>query len=189
MRARITGVRLFVGIGAATLALALGLPGSGDEPKRSDDKAPGLTLDEKYGKLKGGILKLREADVIALLGPAHSMTRPGQQDKADIELRWQYATRIVVTFKGGKVREVWGTFSEQLPVAKITPENFRKVQPGLTEKEVAAILGDVYAIVTKDGIETGEWGGEDDIKFGFAKDGFMVSHDRPGNSFAPRKKQ
>jgi hypothetical protein len=130
----------------------------GDEPKGPADKTPALTLDEKYEKLKGGILKSTEAEVVALMGPAHSMVRPVKHDKGDIELRWQFATRIVVTYKGGKVSEVWGTFSEHLPVEKVTPANLRKVQPGMTEKEVIDILGDRYAGVGMDGVETGQWG-------------------------------
>jgi hypothetical protein len=172
-----------------TLALAVGspAPSPGDELKRPADKAATLTLDEKYEKLKGGILKSTEADVVALMGPAHSMARPVKHDKADIELRWQFSTRIVVTYKDGKVSEVWGTFSEHLPVEKVTPENLRRVQPGMTEKEVLAILGDRYASVSLDGVDSGQWGAGAEFKVAFSKDGRMVHHERSGNSYGPRK--
>ena len=94
------------------------------------------TLDEKYEKLKGGLGKTTEAEVAALLGPAHNMTRPGKYgDKPDIEMRWLYKTHITVTFKDGKVTAKCGaSFSEYVPVEKVTPENLRRVQPGMTEK-------------------------------------------------------
>jgi hypothetical protein len=188
MRARPSGARaILVAVAAVALCAVAALSSPGDEPKGPADKAPALTLDEKYEKLKGGILKSTEAEVVALMGPAHSMVRPVTHDKADIELRWQFATRIVVIYKGGKVSEVWGTFSEHLPVEKVTPANLRRVQPGMTEKEVIDILGDRYASVGMDGVETGQWGASAEFRVALSKDGRMVHHERSGNSYGPRK--
>jgi hypothetical protein len=188
MRANPAMGRSLVGVFAALVLLAF-VPTltSGEEPKPVVDKAPVLTLDEKYEKLKGGIFKSTEAEVVALMGPAHSMVRPGKQDKADIELRWQFATRIVVTYKGGKVSEVYGTFSEHLPVEEVTPANLRRVQVGMTAKEVMDVLGDRYASVSMDGVETSQWGASASFTVAFTKDGRMVHHERSSNSYEPRQ--
>ena len=183
---RIVSFRVWAVAVAGVFALALTAPSRGDEPKRPAVKSP-LTLDEKYEKLKGGILKSTEAEVVALMGPAHSLVRPVKHDKADIELRWQFSTRIVVTYKGGKVSEVWGTFSEHLPVEKVTPANLRRVQPGMTEMGVIDILGDRYASVGMDGVDTGQWGASAEFKVAFSKDGRQVHHERSGNSYGPRE--
>ena len=104
MRARPSGARaILVAVAAVALCAVAALSSPGDEPKGPADKAPALALDEKYEKLKGGILKSTEAEVVALMGPAHSMVRPVTHDKADIELRWQFATRIVVIGSRGRI--------------------------------------------------------------------------------------
>jgi hypothetical protein len=187
MRRVLNRVCAVVVIGALALVSASITPGHCDEPKRLTEKAPALTLDQKYEKLKDGLLKTTEAEVVALMGPAHNMRRSGQLGNVDIELRWEYATSIKVTFKGGKVSEVWGTFSEYVPVDKLTPENLRRVQPGMTEKEVIAILGNRTAIGTVNDVGTGLWGDTAEIRVSFNKDGRMVQREKWGTNYGPRK--
>jgi hypothetical protein len=124
----------------------------GDEPVQAADKARVAPLDDRYEKVAAGVRKLKEADVVALLGPAQTMKRPVAREPgrppADRELGWEFTTRITVRYKDGKVSEVSGVFSEQLPVERVTPNNFRRIRLGLTRKEVVAILSDRYATLT-----------------------------------------
>lgn len=181
---RVCGVAV---TGALALVSASTTPGHCVEPNRPTEKAPALTLDQKYEKLKGGLGRTTEAEVVALMGPAHNVRRPGQVGKADVELRWEYATSVKVTFKGGKVTEIWGTFSEYVPVEKVTQENLRRVQVGMTEKEVVAILGDRNAIGTVKDVGTGLWGGTAEVRVSFSADGRMAHHEKWGGGYGPSK--
>jgi hypothetical protein len=62
----------------ALLALVAGtlVANAGDEPTRPADKARLAPLDDRYAKIVAGVGKMKEAEVIALLGPAHTMKRP-----------------------------------------------------------------------------------------------------------------
>src|SRR5947209_8130525 len=106
----------------------------GDERKQPVEKAQISPLDERYQKVVAGVLKIKETDVVILLGPAHTMKRPVAKElgrlPADVELGWELTTQITIQYKDGKVREVSGVFAEYLPVERVTPDNFRRVQVG-----------------------------------------------------------
>ena len=178
---------------AAVFALAATFPSarSGDEPKQPADKAGTSSLDERYAKVVAGVRKLKEAEVVALLGPAHTMKRPVPEEKgqpaADRELGWELSTRIIVHYKDGRVKAVSGVFSEYLPVERVTPDTFRRVQVGLTKKEVVEILGETESTVElADGVGD-RWGAAWSIKLGLDKNGLLVHQQRTGSLYAPRK--
>jgi hypothetical protein len=193
MRAMFARVRVLFFAEAAILALVAGSPStnSADEPKPPADKVRIRSLDERYAQVVAGVRKLKEAEVVALLGPAHTMKRPvakkAGQLPADRELSWELTTRITIRYKDGKVSEVVGVFSDFLPVERVTPDTFRRVQVGMTQKEVIEILGDRYATLTVgDGLGD-QWGETYSIQLYFDKDDLLVSQQRTGHSYGSRK--
>lgn len=190
MRTMASVVCVFVVIAVVFTLYGTAPPVRSDEPKQPDAKGGVTPLDERYAKVVASVRKLKEADIVALLGPAHTMKRPvpkqkGQLD-ADRELGWELTTRIIVQYKDGKVRAVSGVFSEYLPVEPVTPGNFRRIQIGLSKQEVVEILGETESTVElADGV--GErWGATWSIKLGFDKDGLLVRQERTGSVYAPR---
>jgi hypothetical protein len=169
----------WVVVGLLGVALAASAQG------QAKDQA--LSLDEKYEKLKAGILKFKEADVVRLFGPPQTLKRPGPL-QADLEMAWEYTTRITVTYKEGKVNSLTGTFSAHLAVERVTPDKFRRVRVGMTEAEVVDVLGGHYAKITIDGVVSGQWGATARILAAFRKDGLLLHHELTGNSYGPQKR-
>jgi hypothetical protein len=174
------------------LAAGSGSTSFGDEPKPPVEKARLSPLDERYQKVVAGVLKIKEADVVILLGPPHTMKRPVAKElgrlPADLELGWELTTQITTQYKDGKVREVSGVFAEYLPVERVTPDNFHRVKVGMTQKEVVDILGDSYATLTVGDGVSNQWGATYSITLYFDKNGLLVSQKRLGHSYGPRKK-
>jgi hypothetical protein len=143
--------------------LALALPGLYAGEPRNDakplpaEKSQLLTVAELNEKLKAGIFKLTEADVVKLLGRPAWMTRPGDAD-SELRMHWKYGTYIFATFKDGKLSEVTGSFSEQLPVERITLENFKRLRVGMTEPQVVEMLGQSNSTTKVDATGTRAWG-------------------------------
>ena len=104
---------------------------------------------ELVERLKKGMDKLTEAEVLALLGPPDSVninTNPSAV--ADIEMRWDDHAEITIDFKiegksAGmeKAVRIVGRFSENLKQKSFSMENFRKLKPGMSHPEVGQILG------------------------------------------------
>jgi hypothetical protein len=194
MRVSSTTIRVVFFAGVAVIALAVGSPSAttGDASKQSTDKTRIPPFDEQYEKVVAGIRKLKEAEVVALLGPAQSMKRPVAKElgrpPADRELGWEWTTLIAVRYKDGKVSEVSGVFSDQLRVDRLTPDNFRRIQVGLTQKQVVDILGDSYGTLTGGDSVEDQWGATRSITLYFDKDGLLVSHKRSDNRYGPRTK-
>lgn len=156
-----------------------------------EDKVRSLTFDDRYAKVVAGMLKLKEAEVVALLGPAHIMKRPAPNEKgqlvAELELGWEFTTRVIVEYQDGKVSSASGVFSEQLPVERVTPNAFRRVRLGQTRKEVVEILGDTESTVPSANGVGDQWGATWSIKLGFDKVGILVRQQRSGRIHAPRQ--
>jgi hypothetical protein len=145
----------------AVLALALPLLSAGerrdDAKHRPAEKSQPLTVAELEKKLQAGIFKVTEADVLKLLGRPAALERPGDAG-SDLKMRWEYATHIFATFKDGKLREVTGSFSEQLPVERITLEHFKRLRVGMTEPQVVEMLGKSNSTNKVDATVTRAWG-------------------------------
>jgi hypothetical protein len=179
-------------VSTALFALALGnqRTSSDEELSPSADKPRIAQLDERYAKVVAGVRKLKEAEVVALIGPAHTMKRPVAtelgQASADLELGWELTTTITIRYTDGKVSEVSGVFAEYLPDERVTPANFHRVRIGMTQKEVVAVLGNRFATLTV-GDEVGDqWGATHSITLRFDKDNLLVSQTRLGQSYGPR---
>jgi hypothetical protein len=118
------------------------------EEKAATSRRPELTA-ELVERLKKGMHKLTEAEVLAMLGHPDSVeifTDPGVV--ADIEMRWEDHTEITIDFKiegksAGmeKAVRIVGRFSENLKEKSFNMENFRKLKPGMSHPEVGQILG------------------------------------------------
>ena len=147
----------------AFAVIALALPCLYAEDRQDDAKhspaakSQPLTVAELKEKLKAGIFKLTEGDVLKLLGRPAGLMRPGDAG-SDLKMRWEYATHIHATFKDGKLSEVTGSFSEQLPVERITPENFKGLRVGMTEPQVVEMLGQSNSTYKDDVTVTRAWG-------------------------------
>jgi hypothetical protein len=118
------------------------------EEKGATSRRPELS-HELVERLKKGMDKLTEAEVLALLGPPDSVninTNPSAV--ADIEMRWDDHAEITIDFKiegksAGmeKAVRIVGRFSENFKQKSFNMENFRKLKPGMSHPEVAQILG------------------------------------------------
>jgi len=161
MHAALAKRRVFQAIAFAVLALALPWLYAGerrDGPKSSPAaKTQPFTVAELVEKLRAGIFKLTEADVLKLLGRPSGLKRPGDAG-SDLRMRWEHATAISAIFKEGKLSEVTGSFSEHLPVERITLDNFKRLRVGMTEAQVVEMLGKSNSM-NKDGTTvTRAWG-------------------------------
>jgi hypothetical protein len=130
-------------------------------------RRPELTA-ELVERLKKGMDKLTEAEVIALLGQPDSVqinTTPGVV--ADIEMTWEDHAEITIDFKDvGKIAgpekavRIVGRFSENFKQKAFNMENFRKLKPGMSHIDVFKILGTLGERVSLDtgkGIMRYEW--------------------------------
>src|SRR5262245_38051279 len=123
--------------GVLLFAALAGLGGlSADEPKQSPAaaKTPS-TATELRAAVRAGMFKLTEDDVVKLLGAPAGVKRPGDAD-ADLAMHWDYASCVQVSFRFGKVIDCSGSFSERLPVDKVTLADFKRLKIGMTEAEV-----------------------------------------------------
>jgi hypothetical protein len=129
------------------IALALVSPGlrAGDEGGEAKRTVPGkdkpATVAELKAKLTVGTFKLTEEEVVELVGQPARVKRPGDAG-SELQMHWEYATYIFATFKDGKLSEVLGAFSENLPVERVTLVNFKRMRVGMSEAEVVDVLGD-----------------------------------------------
>jgi len=130
-------------------------------------RRPELTA-ELVERLKKGMDKLTEAEVIALLGQPDSVqinTTPGVV--ADIEMTWEDHAEITIDFKDvGKIAgpekavRIVGRFSENFKQKAFNMENFRKLKPGMSHIDVFKILGTLGERVSLDtgkGVMRYEW--------------------------------
>jgi len=146
--------------------------GAAGEPKSTvPAKGSTLTVDQILVKLKAGIFKLKEADVLDLLGPPEGLKR--QAGLADLQMNWAYATNIYATFKDGKLTDLTGAFSERLPIERITPANFKRLRLGMTEQEVVAVLGKGNGTSRVGDTVTRPWGRYCRLRVSLRKDGPM----------------
>ena len=124
----------------------LALPGllaadrSEDPTRTPPQKVQPLTVAELEQKLKVGVFKLTESDVIDLLGRPAAVKRPGDAG-SDLQMRWEYGTFIFATFADGKLTELSGGFSESLPIDRVNLSNFKRLRVGMIEPQVVEILG------------------------------------------------
>jgi len=95
---------------------------------------------KNFEKVKSGKGKLTEAEVVAILGPATRVAKPGDVD-VDLEMIWEEKARIWIKFKDDKARDLEGQFSEHLKSKTINLESFKKLKKGMSEKEVEKVIG------------------------------------------------
>jgi hypothetical protein len=166
-RRTLSALAVFLALGAGAAVPAAG-GGAREKPKEE-------AFEQKFEKLKAGILKLKEADVVALFGPAGELTRPGHLD-SDLQMQWDYSTRIWVTFQDGKVREVTGAFSDHLPVPRVTPAQFRRLRVGMAEKEVLDVLGESNGKEAVGNTVRRAWGRFATLRVSFDKNNRLVHY-------------
>jgi len=112
---------------------------SDDKPNpQKADKPQSKINDENVKKIKQGIGKLTEADVVALLGPSTGKGRPFDGFTSRI---WEEKTHITATLKDGKAIDVKSEFLPHLKSKTITEDNFKKLKKGMDEAELKRILG------------------------------------------------
>jgi hypothetical protein len=136
------GLLLLTAIAVALLSPGLRAGGEGDDAKRT---APGkdqpATVADLKAKLKAGTFKLTEEEVVKLVGKPAGVKRPGDAG-SELQMHWEYGTYIFATFKDGKLSEVTGAFSENLPVERVTLANVKRLRVGMSEAEVVDVLRD-----------------------------------------------
>jgi hypothetical protein len=155
----------------------------GDDKPPAPGKSSALAVEEGVKALKTGIFKLKEAEVLSLFGPPTSVKRAGAP-AADLELQWKYSTHIFGTFKDGKLFEVSGAFSEQLPVERITFANFKRLRLGMAEGEVVEILGKGNGTTKVDGAVTRSWGTAAELQVSLSREGRLAQYELKQNSAA-----
>jgi hypothetical protein len=137
------------------------------ELKGATNRRPELTA-ELVERLKKGMDKLTEAEVLTLLGQPDSVqinTTPGVV--ADIEKRWEDHAEITIDFKDisktegtEKAVRILGRFTENFKQKAFNMENFRKLKPGMSLIDVFRILGTLGERVSLDtgkGVMRCEW--------------------------------
>lgn len=152
-----------VAVGLVVLYQLPAQPGGAPGARNPADEPVGApeSLKATFAGLEPG--KATRAQVFAALGPPDKVVCPDQFGSPNVEdLTWNRVTAVQVEFKDGKVDRWTAAFSPLLPSATVTPENADKLAPGLSEKEVAAVLGEKYARVAgqddPDGTFVGVWG-------------------------------
>lgn len=155
--------------------------GKKEEKEAAPDKSSVLTVEESVKKLKAGILKIKEAEVLSLLGTPTKVKHPGTAD-FDLQMNWEYSTHIYSIFKEGKLVEVTGAFSKRLPVERITFDNFKRLRVGMSEEEVVELLGEAKGTTKKETTSTRSWGSMAQLQVSFSKDGRMVNYEVKENS-------
>lgn len=166
----------------SALSLVAGGPEVGSADKQSSaDKSTVPTVEESFKKLKAGILKISEADVLDLLGPPDSVKHPGMSG-FDLQMQWKYSTHLYGTFKDGKLDEITGAFAARLPVEHIHFANMKRLRVGMTEAEVVAIVGKSNGTTAVDGIVTHSWGHSAQLQVSLDKDGRLVDYGLKQNS-------
>ena len=123
-------------------------------PPEKDQPA---TVADLKAKLTAGTLKLKEDEVVKLVGRPAEVKRPGDVG-SELQLRWEYATYIYANFKDGKLSEVTGAFSENLPVEKVSLANFKRLRVGMSDPEVVNILGEGNGIAKVGATAIRSWG-------------------------------
>jgi len=141
---------------AARPALSADAP-SDDAKDAPREKGQPATVADLRGKLKAGTFKLTEGEVVKLLGRPAGVKRPGDTG-SELRMHWEYGTYIFATFKDGKLAEVTGAFSENLPVERINLANLKRLRVGMTEAEVVDVLGPGNGTVKADATTTRSWG-------------------------------
>jgi hypothetical protein len=153
--------KLYLNTVVVALVIALsGLPAAGhdNDPKRTPpEKDQPAKVEDLRLKLKAGTFKLTEAEVVKLVGRPTGVSRPGDGG-AEMRMHWEYATFIFATFKDGKLSEVTGAFSENLPVERVTLANFKRLRVGMTEAEVVETLGKGNGVIKVGGVAVRSWG-------------------------------
>ena len=165
----------FAGVGALLLtaiAFAVAFPGlraqgPGDAAQRTPpEKDQPSTVADLKTKLKAGTFKLTEADVLKLLGRPAGVKLPGDAG-SELRMHWEYATYVFATFKDGKLSEVTGAFSENLPVERVSLANFKRLRVGMTEPEVVDILGEGNGAAKAGGTTIRSWGRTAELSVSF----------------------
>ena len=147
---------IVVTLGLAVPWLRAGVDGDGAE-RTPPEKSQSLTVTELQQRLKDGIFKLTEPDVVLIAGPPGSYKRPGDAG-SELKLQWEYATFIHAAFKDGKLVEVAGGFSEHLPVEHVTLANFKSLRVGTTEARAVEMLGEGHGTTKVGSTVTRSWG-------------------------------
>ena len=163
MRPSFRAMSLLIVLFGCGLALPLPLPA---QDTKTDGKSavrgrPEIS-NELIERLKKGRKKLTEAQVIAMLGHPDSVqinTNPSLV--ADIRMTWEDRAEITIDLKDEmKAVRIVGRFSENLKLKEINMENFRKLKPGMSHREVEKLLGSSGTRVSPDpgeGILRWEW--------------------------------
>src|SRR5262245_49414813 len=115
--------------------------GGGDAKRTLPEKDQPASVADLKAKLKAGTFKLTEEEVVKLMGRPAGVKRPGDAG-SELQMHWEYATAIFATFKDGKLSEVTGAFSENLPVERVTLANFKRLRVGMNEPAVVDVLGE-----------------------------------------------
>jgi hypothetical protein len=152
------GILLLTATALALVSPCLRAGGEGDDAKRTAPRRdqPATVADLK-AKLKAGTFKLTEEEVVKLVGQPAGVKRPGDAG-SELQMHWEYATYIFATFKDGKLSEVTGAFSENLPVERVTLANFKRLRVGMSEAEVVAVLGDSNGSAKAGAMAVRSWG-------------------------------
>jgi hypothetical protein len=128
-------------------------------PKNESDKLNAVSkrLQEGYKQLKAG---MTVDQLTKLLGPVTTINIPGDPTikHCDQELRWIDRSTVKVTLQGGKLSAVFAEVSPTLVFQNVSQATVLKLKPGMTEKEVVAVLGGGYASQDgKDGSKVLTW--------------------------------
>jgi hypothetical protein len=92
-------------------------------------------------KVRAGIGKLTEDDVLRLVpGPVKVVAGP-EAGEADRVLRWEEATSVEVVLIGGKVVSATADFNDTVVSKTLTLARFRQVKAGMTQAELEKVLG------------------------------------------------
>ena len=120
-------------------------PRGGKVLKKSAETRPEIN-EATYKKIKKGIGKLTERDVLGLLGAADRIVN----EKGELTLIWEETNYIHVELYRGVVESIHASFSRRLPSKAINRAAFDKLKTGMKEKEVEAILGKVSDRIPRD---------------------------------------
>ncbi len=116
-----------------------GSPGNDTKDTPAAREQPPTVSDLK-ARLSAGTFKLTETEVVKHVGQTAEQKRPGE-NRSELTMNWNYATYIYATFKEGKLTEITGAFSENLPTERVTLANFKRARVGMTEPQVVDVLG------------------------------------------------
>jgi hypothetical protein len=124
------------------LVFAVGLLSG--QPAKTEEGLRNPFQNEKW-LLEQTLGKLTMDEVVKKLGPPDrfSLDREGVADDPSTWLIWEDVSRVVVDFSldDDKAHALNATFSPHIKAKQLTPENFRKLKPGMSENEIDKVIG------------------------------------------------